>query len=505
CINKDGTMNELAGKYEGMKLEEARKAIIEDLKREGLLIKQEDLKQTVGCCWRCETPVEFLPTEQWFIRTLAHKEKMIELGRKIKWYPEYYRKRYEDWVRNLKWDWCISRQRYYGVPFPVWYCKDCGRIVVAKEEDLPVDPRLEGYRCECGSENLEPEEDVMDTWMTSSLTPQITTKWVEDREFFEKMFPMSLRPQAHDIIRTWAFYTILKAYLHENSIPWENIMISGYVYVDKGMAMSSSKGIGESPEKVIERDGADVLRYWATCAGVGEDLIYREKDITRGKKIIIKLWNASRFAETHLKDYKREKAELKIEDKWILSELYRVIEEAESGYKNFNPNKAKRAIENFFKNVFCDFYLEMIKHRLYGNDEESKKAAKFTLYQCLLAILKMYAPIIPFITEEIYQELFREHEGDISIHVSKWPEKGEVDEKSLKLGRMATEIISAIRQWKTQRSMPMSAEVEKVVIESKEDLKEIEEVVKGTMKVKEIEYGKVSEGTDIGFAKVEIR
>jgi len=373
-INKNGTMNDLAGKYEGMKIEEARKAIIEDLKKEDLIIKQEEITQTVGCCWRCGTPVEFIPTEQWFIKTLEHKEKMIELGRKIKWYPEYYRKRYEDWVKNLKWDWCISRQRYYGVPFPVWYCKECGNIVVAKEEDLPVDPRLQKYKCDkCGSENLEPEMDVMDTWMTSSLTPQITTKWIEDREFFKKMFPMNLRPQAHDIIRTWAFYTILKSYLHENEIPWKDIMVSGYVYVEKGMAMSSSKGIGKSPLKVVEEKGADVLRYWATGASVGEDLIYREKDLVRGQKILIKLWNAARFISLHL-DKKPEKANLKVEDRWILSELSRVIKEVEKGYKEYNPNKARRTIENFFKNVYCDFYLEMVKHRLYGEDDESKEA-----------------------------------------------------------------------------------------------------------------------------------
>ena len=504
CINKDGTMNELAGRYKGLKIEEAKKAVIEDLKKEGLLIKQEDLKQTVGCCWRCETPVEFLPTEQWFIKTLEHKEKMIELGRKINWYPEYYRKRYEDWVRNLKWDWCISRQRYYGVPFPVWYCQKCGRIVIAKEEDLPVDPRLQGYKCECGSANLKPEEDVMDTWMTSSLTPQITTKWIEDRKFFEKMFPMTLRPQAHDIIRTWAFYTILKAYLHENSIPWKDIMVSGYVYVDRGMAMSSSKEIGESPEKVIEKHGADVLRYWATCAGVGEDLIYREKDITRGGKIIIKLWNAARFVENHLKDYKPKEAKLEIEDRWILSELYKVIEEAEKSYREYNPNRAKRVIENFFKNVFCDFYLEMVKHRLYGDEEESKNAAKFTLYKTLLGILKMYAPIIPFITEEIYQTLFKEREGDVSIHVSEWPKSEEADEESLKLGKIAMNIISAVRQWKTGRHLPMSTEVSKVIIEDEQEIRKLERVIKGTLKIKEIEYGNVKNGIEAGPVKIEI-
>ncbi len=504
CINKDGTLNELCGKYQGLKINEAKKAVLEDLKEKGLLVRQEDLKQNVGCCWRCETPVEFIPTEQWFIKTLEHREKMIEQGRKINWHPEYYRKRYEDWINNLKWDWCISRQRYFGVPFPVWYCKDCGKIVVAKERDLPVDPRLQGYACPCGSTNLEPEEDVMDTWMTSSLTPQLTTKWVSDKDFFRKMFPMSLRPQAHDIIRTWAFYTILKAYLHEGDIPWKDIMVSGYVYVDRGLAMSSSKGVGESPEKIIEKDGADVLRYWATGAGVGEDFIYRKEDVTRGKKILIKLWNASRFAENHLKGYKPREAELETEDRWILSELYSVIEEVGNGYRNYNPNRAKRGVENFFKNVFCDFYLEMVKHRLYGDD--NKEAALYTLHRCLLAVIKMYAPIIPFMTEELYRELFHEEN---SIHASEWPRAGKTDTEALEAGRLARDVISLLRQYKTQKDMAMNAELEKVLVEcdkeTREKLEKVEKAVRGTMKVGKIEYGKVREGMELGSVKVQIR
>lgn len=501
CINKDGTMSDICGKYRNLKIKEAKKMVIEDLEKEGLLIKQEDLRQAVGCCWRCETPVEFIPTEQWFIKTLEHRDKMIELGRKINWYPEYYIKRYEDWVNNLKWDWCISRQRYFGVPFPLWYCQDCGKVVVAKEKDLPVDPRLEPYKCSCGSKNLKGEEDVMDTWMTSSLTPQITTKWIEDKKFFNKMFPMTLRPQAHDIIRTWAFYTILKAYLHEGKIPWKDMMISGYVYVDKGMAMSSSKEIGENPDKIIERDGADVLRYWATGAGVGEDFIYREKDVIRGQKMLIKLWNASRFVENHLKDYRPKETELEIEDKWILSELYKVIEETRKGYEGYDPNKARRTVENFFKNLFCDFYLEMVKHRLYGGED---KAAKFTLYKCLLSVLKLYAPIIPFMTEEIYQELFQKNENDISIHVSKFPEAGKIDEEALEAGRLARDAISLVRQYKTQKDLAMNAEIEKIVINcGNEKIRKTEDVIKGTMKIKKIEYGK-AEGLKTGSLKIEV-
>ncbi|MCD6477555.1 MAG: valine--tRNA ligase [Candidatus Aenigmarchaeota archaeon] len=506
-INKDGTMNELAGKYEGLKIEDAKKKIIEDLKESGLLIKQEDLEQTVGCCWRCETPIEFIPTKQWFIKTLEHKDKMIELGRKINWRPEYYRKRYEDWVRNLKWDWCISRQRYFGVPFPLWYRKDTGEVVLAKEEDLPVDPRIQRCPYDNGDSECIPEMDVMDTWMTSSLTPQIVSKWKIDDKFFNKIFPMSLRPQAHDIIRTWAFYTILKSYLHNNSIPWKDIMISGYVYVDKGLAMSSSKGIGDDPEKIVERDGADALRYWTTEASLGEDLIYREKDIIRGKKILIKLWNASRFVEMHLKDYKPKEVKLRVTDKWILNEMYKAAEESKEAFKNYNPNKARKVIEIFFKNIFCDFYLEMVKHRLY-NDVE-KESAQYTLYNGLLGILKMYAPIIPFITEEIYQNMFKENEKDKSIHTSRWPETGEIDEEVIEIGRLGVSIITYLRQHKTKNNLPLNQELNEIVIEcdkeTEKKIKLIEDDIKWTMKIKEIKFEKTKNGIGIGSLKIEVR
>ncbi|MFP4116296.1 MAG: valine--tRNA ligase [Candidatus Aenigmatarchaeota archaeon] len=499
-IDEEGRMNERAGKYEGLKVKEAQERIIEDLKEKGILFKQEDLQQTVGVCWRCETPIEFIPAKQWFVNVLDHKDKLLEQGEKVNWNPGYYQNRYEDWVKNLKWDWCISRQRYYGVPFPVWYCEDCGSIVVAEEEDLPVDPRKEtaDYTCgECGSENLRPEKDVMDTWMTSSMTPQITTKWTKDEEFFEEMFPMSLRPQAHDIIRTWAFYTILKAHLHHGSIPWKDVMISGYVYAEEGVAMSASKGTGVSPQDIIEEEGADCLRYWVASATTGEDLIYEEKEVTRGKKILTKLWNASRFVEMHLDDYENEEAELEDIDKWLLTELSEVLEECKEHYRSYDASKVRRKMEDFFLSVFCDNYLEMVKHRLYNLEEygeESKQAALRTLYQGLLAVLKVFMPIIPHITEEIYQSLFREKEGVKSINLAKWPriEEDLLDEEAREVGELAKDVIEEIRRWKSDEGIPLNREVALVQFfadsEHRDKIDGMLGVIKGTMNIKEVSY-----------------
>ncbi|MFW5912713.1 MAG: valine--tRNA ligase [Candidatus Hadarchaeota archaeon] len=507
-IDKKGRMNELAGVYEGLSIKEAQEKIIDDLKRKDVIFDQEDLHQTVGVCWRCETPVEFIPTKQWFVETLDQKVELIEQGNEIDWYPEYYEQRYIDWVRNLKWDWCISRQRAYGVPFPIWYCEDCGNVVVAEEEDLPIDPRGDDYRperCdECESENIEPEEDVMDTWMTSSLTPQIAGKWKEDEEFFEKIFPMSLRPQSHDIIRTWAFYTILKAYFHNNSIPWEDIMISGYVYTEEGVGMSSSKGTGVSPEGIIEEYGADVLRYWSGGAGTGEDIVYQEKEVVRGNKLLRKIWNASRFVGMHIENYDPDlDPELETEDVWILTKLDRVLRECEDRYRNYSVSKVIRSIENFFKGEFCDNYLEMVKHRLYEPEEygeESRHAAIKTLYMGLLASLKAFAPIIPHITEELYQELFREYEGDLSIHKTNWPEIDEnyLDEDREKLGELARDIIAGIRKWKSDNGIPLNRDLTLVELsldpEAQTEIEKVMELIKGAINIREMEISSATSG-----------
>lgn len=518
-ITEDGKMNEMAGEYEGLSIEAAKKAMIQDLKDQDIIFDQEDLQQTVGVCWRCGTPVEFIPKKQWFVKTLDYKDDLIDLGEEIGWYPSYYYSRYKDWVENLKWDWCISRQRAYGVPFPVWYCDDCGSVFVPDEEDLPVDPRLDDvdYQCEeCGSTNLVPEEDVMDTWMTSSLTPQIVSKWGEDEEYFEKIFPMSLRPQSHDIIRTWAFYTILKSFLHNNSIPWEEVMISGYVYTQEGVGMSSSKGTGVSPKDIIEERGADCLRYWSAGAGIGEDIIYEEKDVIRGRKILRKIWNASRFVGMHLDDYKEKNVELEKIDKWILTELDRVIDECEEHYRNYEISKVRRKIEAYFKGLFCDNYLEMVKHRLYGPEsygEDSKQAALKALYEGLLASLKVFSPIIPHIADEIYQRLFGEEEEVDSISLSGWPEIDNefLDEEAREQGELAKDVIVEIRKWKSDQGIPLNQELPMVRIEGSSEallkVEEMSEVIEGAINVGEIicEVSEVSgEGIKIKNHPVEI-
>jgi valyl-tRNA synthetase len=503
CITEDGKLNELGGKYKGLDLVTAKKAIKKDLAKEGYIIKEENLEQEVGMCWRCKTPIEYMVAKQWFVRTLKYKKDIIAQSKKINWYPSFYRKRLEDWTNNLGWDWCISRQRLYGVPIPVWYCKKCEETIFAEEKDLPVDPLFfkPKKKCKCGSSDFVPEEDIFDTWMTSSMTPQIASQQLKNPNLYKKIFPMSLRPQSHDIIRTWAFYTILKSYLLYKEIPWKDVMIGTYVLDSKGRGMHKSAGNVIWLPDMLKKYSVDALRYWAASAGVGEDLPFQEKEMIRGTKLLVKLWNSARFAFIHIKDAKEAK-NLEIEDKWILSRLSETVKTYKDYMEKYRISRARKELEMFFLHDFCDFYLEMIKHRLYGEDKESNNAAKWTLYKTFLGIIKLWAPIIPHITEEIYQELFSGKEGNESVHLSSLPEVEEVDKEALEAGSLAKDVISLVRQYKTQKDLAMNAELGKVVIESDEqvgkNLKKTGEVIKGTMKIKKIEYKK---GRDL---KVEV-
>jgi len=458
-LNKNGTLN--FGRYKGMKIKEARKKILKDLEKEGLIVEQKQISHIVNVHDKCGTEIEFLPTNQWFIKILDKKKRLIEQGKKIKWYPEFMQKRYINWVEGLEWDWNISRDRHFGISIPVWKCEECNEIILPKENELPVDPLLIKKKCPKCKKDARPEEKVLDTWATSSLTPQIASNLVGDGI---KM-PFSLRPQAHDIIRTWAFYTITKSLLHENKIPWKDVMVSGFVRLE-GQKMSKSKGNVIEPQAIMEKYGADALRYWAAGSKLGEDLNYQEKDLIAGKKLITKLINASRFVFMNLKDYNPKKPrKLEKIDELFLKELNRVICTTTTRFEEYNYSRAKFNAEEFFWKDFCDNYLEIIKKKVYNGNKKEKESAFYTLYYSLLTILKLLAPIMPFITEEIYQTYYKKQEKDKSIHLSDWP-KSDIKkcvEKDVKFGAnrwiLLKNLISKIRQEKTKAQKSMNSEI----------------------------------------------
>jgi valyl-tRNA synthetase len=496
-ITKDGKMNKLAKDFSGLPIKAARKKIIEKLKEKGLLKNQKRITHTVNTHERCGQEIEILPTAQWFIKYLDLKKEFLKYSEKLNWYPKYMKVRLDHWIKGLRWDWCISRQRYFGIPIPAWHCKKCGRVHLPKETDLPIDPihSKPKKKCSCGSNEFVPETDVFDTWVTSSLTPQIALSLVKDKKTRQKMFPMSLRPQAHDIINFWLFYTLARSYFHFKKIPWFDVMISGFVLDPKGEKMSKSKGNIVEPQVIIEKYGTDAMRYWAAQAKLGEDLRYSEEEIKQGKRTVTKIWNASRFSLMHLKNYSPKLADKKYladEDKWILTKLYKAIKEYTERMDKYQYARAKEALDNFFWKDFCDNYLEIVKLRVYEPENKtSYKAAQFTLYNVLLAILKLYAPFMPFITEEVYQGYFRQYEKEKSIHKTLLPklDKKLYFPKTAKDFELAIDAIAQIRKHKSEHQLSMKAELKKVPIKAKNKtkIKKYLPLIGKLMSVKEIE------------------
>jgi len=505
-INKKGEMSELAGKYKGMKIKEARKKIIEDLKKENLLHEQKDLIHNINTHERCNTEIEFLMSEQWFVKYLDLKNEFLKQGKKIKWHPDFMVSRYNNWIKGLQWDWCISRQRFFGVPFPVWYCKKCKEVILADEKDLPIDPLYNKPKksCKCGSKEFEPEKDVLDTWFTSSLTPQLCIDRAEavlNKKLKEKLFPMDLRPQAHDIITFWAFNTIVKSYLQEEKkIPWKDVMVSGFVTLE-GEKMSKSKGNVIEPQEVIEKFGSDALRFWAAASKLGKDLDYQEKDLITAQKFITKLWNASRFLENFIKDNKNvieniNLEELMLSDRWILAKLTQTKKEFFEFMDEYEISQGRRVIEFFFKHEFCDFYIEMIKHRLYADEnyaeEKKKDAALKVASYCLRESLKMLSIFIPFVCEEIYQNLMLETEKKESVHLTVIDEidKKLIFEKDAKKGEILKDITQKIRDKKQEKQMGFGSAIENAVIilPKGEKAEDYEAEIKGIGRISKISF-----------------
>ena len=503
-IGTNGVMNEKAGPYAGLKVKEARKKIIEDLKEAGLLVGQRKIKHMVNVHERCGTEIEFLVTKQWFIKYLDLKDEFLKIGNELNWYPEHMKSRLENWIKGLQWDWCISRQRFFGVPFPVWYCKKCGEPIIADESELPVDPTEQkpkiGKCPKCGSTEFIPEKDVLDTWATSSLTPQIVLKWKEDPEFFNKMFPMDLRPQGHDIISFWAFNTIVKSYFHNKSKPWKDIMISGWALDSHGKKMSKSKGNVVDPKDMIKKYNADCLRWWAASSKLGEDLWFDEKEFINGQRFITKLWNASRFVVMNLKDYKPEELTAdkikNLADKWILQRLNETVKSVTEALEQYKYIRLRLDAEKFFRQDFCDNYLELVKDRLYNSDkysDEEVASAKSTLYHVLFSSVKLLAPIIPHVTEEIYQDYFKQFNEEKSVHLTKWPEYSKDFEFGVDLNK-ALEVLAMIRKFKSDNKMPLKSEIKKLVIESDSGkiTKEEIEAIKPAGRFVEVEFRKLN-------------
>lgn len=512
-FEKDGRLNDLAGDYAGMKIIDARKAIIEALKESGDLKNQTQIVHNANAHDKCGTEIEFMKTSQWFVNVLDHKERLVKAADDITWHPAHMKVRYVHWVENLNWDWCISRQRHFGVPFPVWYEKDTENIIVADESDLPIDPSVATPASYKGDpKNLVAEKDVLDTWATSSVTPQIALGWgkTSDADFNNAM-PMTLRLQAHDIIRTWTFYTIVKALYNNEKLPWTNIMVSGFVQDRQGRKMSKSKGNGINPLKLMDFFGSDAMRLAASSVKLGEDLPFQDKYLDTGKRTAVKIFNASKFVHMHLEDFDGSFDYKKLIpiDKWLLSEFQLAIKETTEFLEEYEFAKARAVIEKFFWQKLCDNYLEIAKDRLYKPEiygDDKRLSGQMVLYKVLLDTLKLFAPYVPYITEEVYSwkfkddainaGLYKEHKSldAKSIHTSSWPEYNEsfIDMDAIKAGNLACYVIGQARKLKSEAQVSQKHEIDLLTIPcmpaEKELLDSVLNDIKMTISAKEVVY-----------------
>ena len=611
-------------KIANQKIKEAKKIIVELLlNSQSITSPSNKINRPVKCAERSGVPIEIISKPQWFIKILDKKEQLKRKANECNWYPEYMRVRIEQWIDGLSWDWCISRQRFFGVKFPVWNLKSfnpedstqvkwgehsydpnlANKSITADISQLPVDPEIDiplGFTLVNKSEIesakkifytdknysiieydfnqkivkdsegklwfLYPETDIMDTWATSSISPQLSSKGISDETYFdekskerhEKLFPADMRPQAHEIIRTWAFYTITKAYLHslnpvknadgnfeknadgstqlqENpnsnqTIPWKNLMISGWCLASDKTKMSKSKGNVVTPTALIQEKSADVVRYWASASNLGADIAYSEDIFKIGQKLITKLFNSAKFCSQHFvvleeyfnesttknstKNYDEELVQLITEttDIWIISRLKNVIENYQKQFEIFEYARAREVVEEFFWKDFCDNYLEICKVRSYGLSAERLAGVELTAFQkqqiiakqlsvvatlnlCLKNILKLFAPFIPHVTEEIYATIFAdEFTQKKSIHArgnfAKLPENLMIinQENIEKIGEELLAIIFEVRKFKSEKNLSMKVPIVVLEIASKLDLSSVSEDLLNVTNSQKVEF-----------------
>lgn len=469
--------NAAYAKLLGKNVTQAQKLIVEELKAEGasangkgapLVKPPQPITHPVKHYEKGERALEFISTRQWFVKLLEERDQLLSKGAEVKWWPGFMHSRYQNWTENLNLDWCVSRQRYFGVPIPVWYPLSADGSprydapIYPTADALPVDPMsdvppgmTEAQRNQPGGFSGDP--DVFDTWFTSSLTPQISSHWSLDDARHAKLFPADIRPQSHEIIRTWAFYTIAKAMLHEGTVPWRNVIISGWILDKDRKKMSKSVGNVVTPIDLLNEHTSDGVRYWAASARLGTDTAFDDKVLKVGKRLVTKLYNAGKFVLSQTADGDVSPASITEEiDRAFLEKLRAVIDDATAAFTEFQYAQALMATEQFFWSQFTDTYLELVKIRARGDvgDAAGRRSAVAALRLALGVLLRLFAPMLPFITEEVWSWAFADETGAPTIHRASWPRRDELaaigtpaDTTSFDV---ACEVFAAINKKKTE-------------------------------------------------------
>ncbi len=474
---------------EGLKVDEARVKIMEYLEsKPGVVVKRDPIIQAKQISERGKVPVEIIPVYQWFVNILDMKDTLLAQNDKMSWSPEFMKKRSNDWINNLQWDWNISRSRKFWIPLPVWYKKWTKEIILASKEQLAkgfVDPTIdlpEWYT----RDQVDAETLVLDTRFTSSQSPYINETFLKKAGWKGwDLCPFSLRPQAHDIIRTWLLYTTLQSYFRTGDVPFKNVMISGHVLAWKSEKISKSSWNAKvEPENLIKQRGADAVRYWTSSWVLWKDMVFDEEELRKWQKLVTKLRNAFQFVKMQLQnadlDHINDEVELEATDQWILSRLDETIKKMNKNLDNFEFGLAKIAFEEFFRWDFCDNYLELIKVRLYQPERyedglRKQKSGQQTLYRVFYNILLLISPYLPHITEEIFQDYFKQHvENSTSIHLEAYPEsitwnRTLSDEELAKAMTTTLDVVNQVRRFKTESQISMWAALERIIISWNEE------------------------------------
>lgn len=421
AIDQHGRISESGGNYSTLTIDNARKKIIEDLKNNGYIVKEESILHRIPICERSKSPVEIIPMQDYYIKQLIFLPKLREFSTSLTFYPESHRQILFNWLDSVAIDWPISRRRFYGTEIPIWYCNNCGEPLLPEPGKYyrPWKDKAPFDKCtKCGHNKFAGDERTFDTWMDSSISPLFVTKYSKDNDFFLNTFPTQIRPQAKDIVRTWLYYTMLRCYQLTDKLAWSEVWVMGYGVDEYGEKMSKSKGNVIDPFPIISRHGADTFRFWSAIeANHGQDFRCSEQKIVEAQKFLTKLWNIGRFVSSFeiISSYE---SDLLSSDRWILGELSNLVNECVRGYKEYNFFIPASQIREFTWNIFASHYLELVKSRAYNDKVPNNRySALYTLHKCFSVILLLLAPICPFITDKLWTTIYSQE----SIHVQKFP------------------------------------------------------------------------------------
>jgi len=490
----------------GLSSSKARAKIVEQLKESGDLVGEpRPITHAVKFYEKGDRPLEVVTSRQWFFKTIEFREALLARGRELRWHPEYMRTRYENWVNGLNGDWCVSRQRFFGVPFPVWYpITDLGRVdyehpIAAAEDRLPIDPSTDvppGYRPDQSGVpgGFLGDPDVMDTWATSSLSPQLVCGWPDDEDLFRRTFPMDMRPQAHDIIRTWLFSSVLRAHLEHDSLPWWNAAISGFVTDPDRKKMSKSKGNVVTPLGLLEEHGSDGVRYWAASGRPGTDTMFDTNQMRVGRRLAIKILNASKFAlsdsqtaSTEVTEVSRRAIDVAV-DRAMIRNLAALVDEATTAFQEYDYARVLQRTESFFWR-FCDDYLELVKGRRYGEQGPAGAGSANTALRAALSVmLRLFAPFLVFVTDEVWSWW---QPG--SVHQAPWPTSQELlsqladnseatrqaDERAY---QWATDLLFEVRKQRSEAKQPLKVPIQRVTVKAEAEAVALMPVVEADLK-----------------------